>query len=399
MRLRVNEGRPGRHGPLPRRYSIRSPGLAGEAPGRHLILSGPFTDAAAPIRAPAGGRRGCPPGVSLEVAGILNPYESFPIITSDLAEVDRVIKQRLDSPVVLISTIADYIIGAGGKRLRPVLLLLFARALGYGRNEVEKSSAHHWLLAAVVEFIHTATLLHDDIVDESTMRRGRPTANAEFGNAAAVLVGDFLYSRAFQMMVEVDQMKIQRILADSTNTIAEGEVLQLLNCRDPDVDEAAYLRVIRYKTAKLFESAAQIGAVLCGADSETETAAATYGRHLGTAFQLVDDVLDYSGATEELGKNIGDDLREGKATLPLIRVMQAGSPADREIVRDAIREGNTDRFDEIHAAILRHDALGYARALAEQEASRAREALAVLPPSQHRDALLYLTTYSVSRSN
>jgi len=335
----------------------------------------------------------------LEVAGILNPYESFPIITSDLAEVDRVIKQRLNSPVVLISTIADYIIGAGGKRLRPVLLLLFARALGYGRSEEEQKRGHHWLLAAVVEFIHTATLLHDDIVDESTLRRGRPTANAQFGNAAAVLVGDFLYSRAFQMMVEVDQMKIQRILADSTNTIAEGEVLQLMNCRDPGVDEAAYLRVIRYKTAKLFESASQIGAVLCGAGSEIEAASAAYGRHLGTAFQLVDDVLDYSGESAELGKNIGDDLREGKPTLPLIRVMQAGTPADRAIVSDAIRDGGTDRFDEIHAAIQRHDALGYTRELAEREAARARDAIGGLPASQHRDALLYLASYSVSRSN
>jgi octaprenyl-diphosphate synthase len=258
---------------------------------------------------------------------------------------------------------------------------------------------HHWLLAAVVEFIHTATLLHDDVVDESTLRRGRPTANAQFGNAAAVLVGDFLYSRAFQMMVEVNEMKIQRILADSTNTIAEGEVLQLLNCRDPDVDEAAYLQVIRYKTAKLFESAAQIGAVLCDADETVEQAAASYGRHLGTAFQLVDDVLDYSGASDELGKNVGDDLREGKPTLPLIRVMQAGSPADRAIVSEAIRAGGTDRFDEIHAAILRHDALGYTRALAEREAALAREALSALPASQHRDALLYLATYSVSRSS
>jgi octaprenyl-diphosphate synthase len=329
----------------------------------------------------------------------LSPYASFPIITSDLAEVDRVIRQRLDSPVALIGTIADYIIGAGGKRLRPVLLLLFARALGYGQSASQQQLGHHWLLAAVVEFIHTATLLHDDIVDESTLRRGRPTANARFGNAAAVLVGDFLYSRSFQMMVEVDQMKIQRILADSTNTIAEGEVLQLMNCRDPDVDEAAYLRVIRYKTAKLFESASQIGAVLCGADEAIEEAAATYGRHLGTAFQLIDDVLDYSGASEELGKNIGDDLREGKATLPLIRVMQAGSPDDRQVVSDAIRNGGTDRFDEIQAAIERHDALGYTRELARREAALAREALAPLPPSQHLDALLYLATYSVSRNS
>src|SRR5690606_18344528 len=261
-----------------------------------------------------------------------------------------------------------------------------ARALGYGRTEAEQRRGHHWLLAAVVEFIHTATLLHDDVVDESTLRRGRPTANAQFGNAAAVLVGDFLYSRAFQMMVEVNEMKIQRILADSTNTIAEGEVLQLLNCRDPDVDEAAYLQVIRYKTAKLFESAAQIGAVLCDADETVERAAAAYGRHLGTAFQLVDDVLDYSGASAELGKNVGDDLREGKPTLPLIRVMQAGTAADRSIVSEAIRAGGTDRFDEIHAAIQRQDALGYTRALAEREAALARDALVALPASQHRDA-------------
>lgn len=328
----------------------------------------------------------------------MNPYESFPIISSDLAEVNRVIKQRLDSPVVLINSVAEHIIGAGGKRLRPVLLLLFARALGYGASSAQERKGHHWLLAAVIEFIHTATLLHDDIVDESTLRRGRPTANAQFGNAAATLVGDFLYSRAFQMMVEVDRMKIQRILADSTNMIAEGEVLQLMNCRDPDVDEAAYLRVIRYKTAKLFESAAQIGAVLCEADGATEEAAAAYGRHLGTAFQLVDDMLDYSGASEELGKNIGEDLREGKPTLPLIRVMQAGTPRDRAIVSNAIRDGGTDRFDEIHAAIQRYDTLGYTRDLAQCEAGLAREALASFPPSQHRDALLYLATYSVSRS-
>ena len=314
------------------------------------------------------------------------------LVADDMAAVDRLIAARLRSEVSLIDQMGHYIVNSGGKRLRPTLVLAAAGACGY------EGTRHH-ALAAIIEFIHTATLLHDDVVDASALRRGHETANAVWGNEAAVLVGDFLHTRAFQMMVEVGDMRVMAIMADATNTIAEGEVLQLLNCRDPDVDEAAYLRVIRYKTAKLFESAAQIGAVLCGADSETETAAATYGRHLGTAFQLVDDVLDYSGATEELGKNIGDDLREGKATLPLIRVMQAGSPADREIVRDAIREGNTDRFDEIHAAILRHDALGYARALAEQEASRAREALAVLPPSQHRDALLYLTTYSVSRSN
>ena len=315
----------------------------------------------------------------------MKPYDAYPIISEDLAEVDRVIKERLDSPVALIRTIATYIISAGGKRLRPVLLTLFARALGYGQTEQQRAQGHHWLMAAVVEFIHTATLLHDDIVDESTLRRGAPTANAQFGNAASVLVGDFLYSRL-------------KTLADATNVIAEGEVLQLLNCNDPDVDEAAYLQVIRFKTAKLFEASARIGAVLAGATPELEDAAAAYGRHLGTAFQIIDDVLDYSGESETLGKNIGDDLREGKATLPLIRVMEVGSPEDREIVRQAILNGETEHFDLIHQAIQRCDALGYARQLAEQEANRAHAALAQMPPSQYREALVYLSSYSVSRN-
>ena len=294
----------------------------------------------------------------------MKPYDAYPIISEDLAEVDRVIKERLDSPVALIRTIATYIISAGGKRLRPVLLTLFARALGYGQTEQQRAQGHHWLMAAVVEFIHTATLLHDDIVDESTLRRGAPTANAQFGNAASVLVGDFLYSRSFQMMVEVEQLHILKTLADATNVIAEGEVLQLLNCNDPDVDEAAYLQVIRFKTAKLFEASARIGA----------------------------------GESETLGKNIGDDLREGKATLPLIRVMEVGSPEDREIVRQAILNGETEHFDLIHQAIQRCDALGYARQLAEQEANRAHAALAQMPPSQYREALVYLSSYSVSRN-
>ena len=328
----------------------------------------------------------------------MKPYDAYPIISEDLAEVDRVIKERLDSPVALIRTIATYIISAGGKRLRPVLLTLFARALGYGQTEQQRAQGHHWLMAAVVEFIHTATLLHDDIVDESTLRRGAPTANAQFGNAASVLVGDFLYSRSVQMMVEVEQLHILKTLADATNVIAEGEVLQLLNCNDPDVDEAAYLQVIRFKTAKLFEASARIGAVLAGATPELEDAAAAYGRHLGTAFQIIDDVLDYSGESETLGKNIGDDLREGKATLPLIRVMEVGSPEDREIVRQAILNGETEHFDLIHQAIQRCDALGYARQLAEQEANRAHAALAQMPPSQYREALVYLSSYSVSRN-
>lgn len=329
---------------------------------------------------------------------ILKPYDAYPIIYDDLAEVDRVIKERLDSPVALIRTIATYIINAGGKRLRPVLLTQFARALGYGNSDEHRQQGHHWLLAAVVEFIHTATLLHDDIVDESTMRRGNPTANAQFGNPASVLVGDFLYSRSFQMMVEVEQIGILKTLADATNVIAEGEVLQLLNCNDPDVDEAAYLQVIRYKTAKLFEASARIGAILAGASPDIEQAAAAYGRHLGTAFQIIDDVLDYSGDTGTLGKNIGDDLREGKATLPLIRVMEVGSPDDRKIVREAILHGETEHFDRIQQAILRCDALGYARQLAEQEAARAREALSALPASQFNEALLYLASYSINRN-
>ncbi|MBX3592295.1 MAG: polyprenyl synthetase family protein, partial [Burkholderiaceae bacterium] len=273
----------------------------------------------------------------------MKPVELFPVLASDLAETDRVIRQRLGSEVSLINSISDYIIGAGGKRMRPLLLLLFARALGY------KGASNHYLLAAVVEFIHTATLLHDDVVDESALRRGRETANHAFGNAASVLVGDFLYSRAFQMMVEVDDMRVMGVLADATNTIAEGEVLQLINCNDPDTDEARYMQVIRYKTARLFEAAAQLGAILCGAAPDVEAAAAEYGRRLGTAFQLIDDVLDYSGVTGDIGKNVGDDLREGKPTLPLIHVMLRGDDTERAMVRRAIEQGSTEQFESIMA--------------------------------------------------
>ncbi len=324
----------------------------------------------------------------------MKPAELFPVLASDLAEVDTVIRARLRSDVALVNTISEYIIGAGGKRMRPVMLLLTARALGYqGRD--------HHLLAAVVEFIHTATLLHDDVVDESALRRGRNTANATFGNAASVLVGDFLYSRAFQMMVETDRMRVMSVLADATNTIAEGEVLQLINCNDPDVDEGRYLQVIRYKTARLFEAAARLGAILADAPPAAEEAAAAYGRHLGTAFQLIDDVLDYSGVTGDIGKNVGDDLREGKATLPLIHVMANGTEAERSLVREAIERGHTDNFAPILAAIGRTGALEYARTLAEQEAGLARDAVARLgdgaATSAYRGALLYFTTYSVSR--
>jgi octaprenyl-diphosphate synthase len=320
----------------------------------------------------------------------MKPLEMFPALAADLGEVDRVIRSRLASEVVLINTVAEYIIAAGGKRMRPALLLLVARALG-------DTSGHRHLLAAVVEFIHTATLLHDDVVDESSLRRGRQTANAAFGNAASVLVGDFLYSRAFQMMVEADDMRVMRVLSDATNVIAEGEVLQLINCNDPEVDEERYLTVIRYKTAKLFEAAAQLGAILAGAPAAIETGAAEYGRRLGTAFQLIDDVLDYSGVTSDIGKNVGDDLREGKPTLPLIHVMATGTAAERDLVREAITNGRTEHFEAIMAAIARTGALDYARARAREEAQAASAAIDCLPASEFKQALLYFSAYSIQR--
>jgi len=257
----------------------------------------------------------------------------------------------------------------------------------------------HHDLAAVVEFIHTATLLHDDVVDESALRRGRDTANAMFGNAASVLVGDFLYSRAFQMMVEVDEMRVMRVLSDATNVIAEGEVLQLMNCHDADVDEQRYLQVIRYKTAKLFEAAAQLGAILGGATPEVERALADYGMHLGTAFQLVDDVLDYSGEEADTGKALGDDLAEGKPTLPLIYVMQNGTPAQSACVRRAIEEGGRDDFQNVLTAIQESGALGHARKQAVQEAARAREAILCLKDSNYREALIQLSVFAVERNH
>ncbi len=320
----------------------------------------------------------------------MKPAELFPVLASDLAETDRVIRQRLGSEVALINSIADYIIGAGGKRMRPLLLLLFARALGY------KGASNHYLLAAVVEFIHTATLLHDDVVDESALRRGRQTANAAFGNAASVLVGDFLYSRAFQMMVEVDDMRVMSVLVDATNTIAEGEVLQLINCNDPDTDETRYMQVISYKTARLFEAAAQLGAILCGAAPQVEAAAAEYGRRLGTAFQLIDDVLDYSGDVQALGKNVGDDLREGKPTLPLIRVLETGSAEQRALIRSAIETGDAD-FEAVARAIHATDALDYTRQAAQAEADLARQALSAFPNSVYRETLLKFCAFAVER--
>jgi octaprenyl-diphosphate synthase len=315
----------------------------------------------------------------------------YNLIRADMQGVDAVIRARLHSDVVLVRQVAEYIIQSGGKRMRPALVLLCAGALGY-------QGRHHHDLAAVIEFIHTATLLHDDVVDESDLRRGRETANALFGNAASVLVGDFLYSRAFQMMVEVGDMKIMRVLSDATNIIAEGEVLQLMNCHDADLDEARYLQVIRYKTAKLFEAAAQIGAILGGASPALEKSFAEYGMHLGTAFQLIDDVLDYSGAEVETGKHLGDDLAEGKPTLPLIYVMQNGSAEQAACVRHAIENGGRDDFPAVLAAIRATGALDHARAQAQREADRAIAALADLPASTYKDSLLELPLFAVARS-
>ncbi|HZV93124.1 MAG TPA: octaprenyl diphosphate synthase [Caldimonas sp.] len=312
-------------------------------------------------------------------------------VAEEMIEVDAVIRRRLASDVALVDQIANYIISAGGKRIRPMLVLLFSGALGFaGRERFE--------LAATVEFIHTATLLHDDVVDESALRRGRRTANALFGNAASVLVGDFVYSRAFQMMVSVDRMRILEVLADATNVIAEGEVLQLMNMHDPDLSVEDYLRVIRFKTAKLFEASARLGAVLAEVDTETEEACAAYGRSLGTSFQLVDDLLDYEGASEQLGKNVGDDLREGKPTLPLLIAMERGTPAQRELVRHAIQQGNSDRLSEIVEIVRETGALRATREAARAEADKAGRSLSLLPDTSYRRALLDLSVRSVERS-
>jgi octaprenyl-diphosphate synthase len=313
------------------------------------------------------------------------------LIADDKQAVDRLIQARLASNVVLIDQISHYIINSGGKRLRPVLVLLAARALGY-------QGPHHIDLAAVIEFIHTATLLHDDVVDASELRRGRQSANAVFGNEASVLVGDFLYSRAFQMMVDVGSMRVMQILSDATNTIAEGEVLQLLNCHDPDTTEQRYMDVIHYKTAKLFEAASQLGAVLAGRPADEEQAMARYGMHLGTAFQLVDDVLDYSASAEQLGKNIGDDLAEGKPTLPLIYAMRHGSPEQAALIRNAIENGGRENMAEITSAIESTGAIAYTSRSARQEADRALAELANFPDSPYKQALAALAEFSVARA-
>ena len=314
------------------------------------------------------------------------------LMAADMREVDGVIQRRLASEVALIDQISHYIIGAGGKRIRPLLVLLFSSALGFkGRERFE--------LAATVEFIHTATLLHDDVVDESGLRRGRETANALFGNAASVLVGDFVYSRAFQMMVSLNRMRVLEVLADATNVIAEGEVLQLMNMHDPDLAVEDYLRVIRFKTAKLFEASARLGAVLAESESAVEEACADYGRSLGTAFQLVDDLLDYEGSSTEMGKNVGDDLREGKPTLPLLLAMERGTSAERDLIRHAIEHGEVARLAEIVEIVRRTGAIGATRDAARLEAAKARASLNLLAPSPYRDALMELCERSIDRSS
>ena len=303
-----------------------------------------------------------------------NKVPTLSIIADEMREVDAVIARRLDSGVPLVGSVSRYIIAAGGKRLRPALLLLTCGALNY-RGE------QRFNLAAVVEFIHTATLLHDDVVDDSVMRRGNATANETFGNPASVLVGDFLYSRAFQMMVEARNMRIMEVLADATNVIAEGEVLQLMNMHDPDLAVEDYLQVIRFKTAKLFEASARLGAILGKADAATEEACADFGRRLGTAFQLVDDLLDYEGRSEELGKNVGDDIREGKATLPILLAMARCSPEEREMLREAIRTGEVERLNQIIDVVRRTGAIEATRDAAEDEIARARANLDVCLPA------------------
>ena len=319
-----------------------------------------------------------------------SPATALALVAQDMARVDDVISHRLSSGVPLVGQVAQYIISAGGKRLRPVILLLTCGALNYQDDR-------KYSLAAVVEFIHTATLLHDDVVDESTLRRGRPTANENFGNPASVLVGDFLYSRAFQMMVDAGSMRIMQVLADATNVIAEGEVLQLMNMHDASLDEAAYLRVIRSKTAKLFEASSRLAAILAQTSPELEEACAEYGQALGTAFQVIDDVLDYEGNAAEMGKNLGDDLREGKATLPLILAMQRGSADQKALIQQAIETGSVDQLNQVIAIVRETGALDGSRQAAMAEAQRAVDAAQHLPNGHYKDALVALASQLLER--
>jgi octaprenyl-diphosphate synthase len=312
------------------------------------------------------------------------------LASEDMEAVNRLIRSSLESDVALVSQVSEYIVMSGGKRLRPLIVLLAARAFGY-------EGEHHVRTAAIIEFIHTATLLHDDVVDSSDRRRGQDSANTVFGNQASVLVGDFLYSRSFQMMVEIDDMRVMRILADATNTIAAGEVQQLMNVHDPDTSEDDYRQVIYRKTAKLFEAGAQIAAVLAGRGAQDETAMIEYGRHLGTAFQLVDDALDYDASANELGKNLGDDLAEGKPTLPLIYAMREGSQAQRELIRNAILDGGLDRLDDIQDIIRGTGALEYTAMRARDAADAAIATLAGLPENNYRQALIALADFAIQR--
>lgn len=313
------------------------------------------------------------------------------LIKDDLEAVNRTINDRLRSDIALINQLGSYIVHSGGKRLRPVTVLLSAKAC-------EHKGDAHIPLATVVEFIHTATLLHDDVVDGSDMRRGKATANEVWGNEASVLVGDFLYSRSFEMMVELGSMRVMEVMAKTTNRIAEGEVMQLINCHSPDTSEDQYLETVRRKTAKLFESAAQLGAVISGQSSAVEMALADYGLHLGTAFQLIDDVLDFSADVDELGKNIGDDLAEGKPTLPLINALNRGTPAQKKLLTSAIEMGGLDRIDDVMEAIESTGSLAYTARLAGEEAERAQQSLAIMPESRYKDALKDLAVFAVERS-
>lgn len=328
----------------------------------------------------------------VELEQQMNFDEVMALSRLDMQAVDRVIHQRLSSDVALINQLSHYIVNSGGKRLRPLLALLSAKSFSYQGDT-------HYLLAAIIEFIHTATLLHDDVVDESDLRRGNETANALFGNAASVLVGDFLYSRAFEMMVEVDDMRVMQILATTTNVIAEGEVMQLMNVHDANTTEQKYLEVIYCKTARLFEAATQLGAILCDRDEKEVRAMAAYGRYLGTAFQLIDDVMDYSSNSEQMGKNVGDDLAEGKPTLPLIYAIQQGTPEQAEIIKSAIEQGGYDKIDQVQAIIQQTGALGYTEKMAQQQAELAIAELAYLPDSESKTILRNIARLSVHRNH
>jgi len=322
----------------------------------------------------------------------LNFDDVMALCHDDMQAVDQVIRQRLSSDVALVNQLSHYIINSGGKRLRPLLVLLSTKSFDYQGNK-------HHLLAAIIEFIHTATLLHDDVVDESELRRGNETANALFGNAASVLVGDFLYSRAFEMMVDIDDMRVMQILARTTNVIAEGEVMQLMNVHDAATSEEKYLEVIYCKTAKLFEAATQLGAVLCQRNEEEVLAMAAYGRYLGTAFQLIDDVMDYSSNSEQMGKNVGDDLAEGKPTLPLIYAMQQGTAEQSAVIKSAIEKGGYDRIDEVQAIIQQTGSLDYSEKMAQKQAQLAIDELAHLPDSESKTMLENVARLSVYRSH